>query len=332
MIRYGILGFGLHGEKRLAPAFVDAKSSRLAGIWRRNPEKAQANASKYGIEHVFSSAEDLCASPSIDAVFVTSPDAFHMRDALLAFDHSKPVLCEKPLAMNVAEVERMLAASEKAGVLFGVAQPFRYNSSVCLIRDWVNAGRVGKPVFATAFFCNQSGQSLRAWIHDPTVACGGVIGDVGIHCLDALRFVLGDEVAAVTTFAHRDAPSPSVETIATIALDFRQGTIASVMVSSRVAYRTLLEVVGESGVIRCENCFSTLAPVDVQLLLSGNVMESRQVNNADAFTRMLDAFSAALEGHAAYGATGKDGLRNQRVLDAAYTSWQSGRKEIIVDS
>ena len=331
MIRYGILGFGLHGEKRLAPAFAEAKSSKLVGIWRRNLDKAQANARKFSIEHVFASAEDLCASPVVDAVFVTSPDAFHMRDTLLALNHRKPVLCEKPLAMNVAEAEQMLSAARKANVLFGVAQPFRYNRSLQLVRDWLAAGRIGKPIFASAFFCNQSGQSLRAWIHDPAVACGGVMGDVGIHCLDALRFVLQDEVAAVTTIAHRDAQSGAVETSAAITIDFRQGTIASVTVSSRTEYRTLVEVVGESGVIRSENCFSTLAPVDVQLLLSGKVIDSQQVSNADAFSRLLDAFSAAIEGHGAYGASGDDGLKNQRALDAAYTSWHSGRKEIIIE-
>lgn len=331
MIRYGVLGFGLHGEKRLAPAFADAKSSKLVGIWRRNLDKAQANARKYGIEHVFASPEDLCASPAVDAVFVTSPDAFHRRDTLLALNYGKPVLCEKPLAMNVAEVEDMLTAARNANVLFGVAQPFRYNRSVQLIRDWVAAGRIGKPAFASAFYCNQSGQSLRAWIHDPTVARGGTMGDVGIHCLDALRFVLQDEVAAVTTIAHRDAQSGAVETSAASTIDFRQGTIASVMVSSRAEYRTLVEVVGESGVIRSENCFSTLAPVDVQLLLSGKVIDSQQVSNADAFCRLLDAFSAAIEGHGSYGASGDDGLKNQRALDAAYASWHSGRKEIIIE-
>ena len=144
MVRYGILGFGLHGWKRLVPAFAGAKISKLTGIWRRNLDKAKANARDYGIEHVFSTAEDLCASSEVDAVFIASPDAFHMRDSLLALAHGKPVLCEKPLAMNVDEVEQMLAAARKTNVLFGVAQNFRYNRSVNLIRDWVEAGRIGK--------------------------------------------------------------------------------------------------------------------------------------------------------------------------------------------
>ncbi len=329
MIRYGIVGFGHHGRKRLVPAFADAKASQLAGIWRRDFNKAQVNARQYGIEHVFASAEELSASPAIDAVFVTSPDAFHMRDTLLAFSYNKPVLCEKPLAMHVEEVEKMLAASRKANVLFGVAQNFRYNRSVNLVRDWVRAGRIGKPVFATAHFYFQSEQSPRAWIYDPALARGGPIGDVGIHCLDTLRFILEDDVAAVTTIARCDAQSGVVEASAALSLDFTLGTIGSVMVSFRSGYRTLVEIVGESGMIQSENCLNVDEPVEIRLLQSGRTIDSQQVSNSDAYSRMLDAFSAAIQGHGSYAATGKDGLKNQLALDAAYASWHSGRKEIV---
>ncbi|MGH9615454.1 MAG: Gfo/Idh/MocA family protein [Acidobacteriaceae bacterium] len=330
MVRYGILGFGLHGWKRLIPAFAGAKNSTLTGIWRRNLDKAKANARDYGIDTVFATADELCASPEVDAVFVTSPDAFHMRDSLLAFEHKKPVLCEKPLAMNVAEVERMIAAAGKAGVLFGVAQNFRYNRSVNLIRDWVKAGRIGKPIFASAHFYFQGEESLRAWIYDPSLARGGPIGDVGIHCLDTLRYILQDDVAAVITLAKKDEWSKEVEASAALAMDFRQGAIGNILVSFRSEYRSLVEVVGETGIIRSENGLTVTGSVDVQLLQSGKLLDSRQVTNADAYCHMLDAFSAAIEGHGSYSATGEDGLKNQRVLDAAYASWRSGRKEIVL--
>jgi 1,5-anhydro-D-fructose reductase (1,5-anhydro-D-mannitol-forming) len=329
MVRYGILGFGLHGVRRLVPAFAGAKTAKLSGIWRRNLDKAKANARDYGIETVFATAEELCASPDVDAVFVTSPDALHMRDSLLAFEHGKPVLCEKPLAMRAAEVEQMLAAARKANVQFGVAQNFRYNRSVNLIRDWIEAGRIGKPIFSSAHFYFQSGQSSRAWIYDPSMARGGPIGDVGIHCLDTLRYILQDDVTAVTTVALPDKQFGEVEASAALAMDFRNGTIGSILVSFRSEYRTLVEIVGETGMIRSENGLTVTGSVDVQLLQSGKVLDSRQVTNADAYCQMLDGFSAAVEGRGSYRAPGEDGLKNQRVLDAAYASWRTGRKEII---
>jgi predicted dehydrogenase len=329
MVRYGILGFGLHGWKRLIPAFAGAENSKLTGIWRRNLDKAKTNASDYGIEKVFATAEELCVSPQVDAVFVTSPDALHMRDSLLAMSHNKAVLCEKPLAMSVKEVEQMLAAAQKANVRFGVAQNFRYNRSVDLIREWVGAGRVGKPVFATSHFYFMSAESQRAWIYDPSLARGGPIGDVGIHCVDVLRYILQDDVTAVTTLAYRDAKSGGVEASAALSMDFRGGAIGSILVSFRSPYRSLVEIVGETGVIRSENGLTVTGMVDVQLLESGKVRDSMQVTNADGYCRMLDGFSDAMEGRGSYRASGTDGLSNQCVLDAAYASWQSGRKEII---
>lgn len=333
MTRYGIVGFGNHGIRRLVPGFAGAKASVLAGMWRRDAEKAQANARQFGIEHVFASAEELCASPEIDAVFVASPDALHLDHTQLAFAHHKPVLCEKPLAMNAPEVEQMLADARNAGVLFGVAQNFRYNRSVNLVRDWVHAGRIGKPLFATAQFCFTAEGSPRKWIYDPSLACGGPIGDVGVHCIDALRFILEDNVAAVTTIAHSDKRSAPVEARAALALDFTRGTIGSVLVTFRAEYRTYVEIIGEAGMIQSENCFSVDRPVRVVLERQGEIIDTEDatqvVSNSDAYSLMLDAFSAALSGSGTYAAPGDDALNNQRTLDAAYASWRSGRKEIV---
>ncbi len=96
MKRYGILGFGHHAAKRMVPGFPGARKSRLAGLWRRDQSKAEVNARELGVA-VFPTAEALCASPEIDAVFIASPDALHLQDGLLALKHGKPVLCEKPL-------------------------------------------------------------------------------------------------------------------------------------------------------------------------------------------------------------------------------------------
>lgn len=329
MVRYGILGFGHHGGKRLVPGFAGAKASLLAGIWRRDLQKAQTNARDFGIEHVCRSAEELCASPFIDAVLVTSPDALHMRDTLLALRLGKPVLCEKPLAMHAREVEQMLVAAREANLFFGVAQNFRYNRSVNLIREWLQTGSIGKPVFANAQFHFQSERNPRQWIYDPALARGGPIGDVGIHCLDALRYILQDDVSSVATIARADEGTEEVEASASMALEFMQGTLGSVAVSFRSEYRTLIEIVGQHGVILSENGLNVDAPVEVQLLQHGKIIQQEQVSNADSYSRMLDGFSTAISGTSEYAATGEDGLKNQLALDAAYASWRSGHREVI---
>lgn len=324
--RYGILGFGHHAIKRLMPAFGKAGYSRVEGLWRRDPVKAAENARTFSIPRVFASAEELCQSPEIDAVFVVSPDALHLDHVLLALSHGKAVLCEKPLAMNVAEAEEMLAAAAKAGRPLGVAQNMRYNRSVELMQAWIREGRIGAPVIAHAQFCYESERSPRSWINDPELARGGPIGDVGIHCMDALTFVLDSQVMAVNTLAHRDDRSGAVESHAIVGLDFASGAMATVTVSTRAAYRSLIEVTGESGVLVSEAALTVDHPVKVVLYQGGRVAAEETVSNDDAFSRMLDSFALSLKGESEYRAGAEQGVRNQRVLDAAYASWHTGKR------
>ena len=329
MIRYGLLGFGHHCLKRLVPAFPAAKNSTLTGLWRRDLAKAAENARACHIPHVFATPEELCASPEIDAVFVTSPDALHLPHVLLALEHGKPVLCEKPLAMRAGEVEQMFAAAQSANLCLGVAQNFRYNKSAELIRDWIAQGRIGAPVLAHSQFCYLADTSPRQWIYDPALACGGPIGDVAIHCIDALRFVLDARVAAVNTLARSDAKSAPLECNASIGLDFADSAVGAVTVTTRGAYRSYIEVSGETGVIAAENGLTVDQPVTVQLWNHGKVAERKTVSNADGYTRMLDSFSDWAEGRGSFRATGEDGLHNQQILDAAYASWHTGQRQTI---
>src|ERR1700740_935666 len=90
----------------------------------------------------------------------------------------------------------------------------------------------------------------RAWLNDPAVAGGGPIFDLGVHCIDALRYILRDEITEVSTISHSDEESGQVEAAATLTLRFASGLIASVPVSYRTEYRTPMEFVGEGGVLR----------------------------------------------------------------------------------
>ena len=331
--RYGILGFGHHAAKRLVPSFRLAQHSRLEGLYRRDLTKAAENARDFAIPQVFDTPEALCTSPEIDAVFVVSPDALHLPHVLLALSHGKPVLCEKPLAMDTAEVEQMIAAADKAGVLLGVAQNMRYNESVGRMRQWIAEGRIGAPQLAHAQFCYDSARSPRTWINDPKLARGGPIGDVGIHCIDALCFVLGesaDQITAVTTLAHRDAESGPVESHAVIALEYASGAMATVTVTTRAAYRSLIDVAGATGVVLCDNTMTIDQPVHLVHRQGGEVVTDELISNADGFARMLDSFADAIHGKGTYLAPAAEGLANQRVLDAAYESWHEGKRIALV--
>lgn len=328
-VRFAILGFGHHAVRRLLPAFSQCEQATLSGMWRRDQAAAAKNCAEYNIAHCFESREALCSSPEVDVVLISSPDAMHRDDTLLALRHGKAVLCEKPVAMNAAEAEEMMAAAKTAGLLFGVAQNFRFNRSLEWMRDQIAAGRIGKPQLAHAQYSYPVAQAPRKWIADPTLACGGPIADVGVHCIDALRFVLGEDVSSVSTVARKDEASGKVEAIASLQLEMTGGVYANVTASARAPYRTLVEVNGSDGVLIAENGLTVDRPVDVVLRRAGEVVETVTVENGDGYRRMLDSFARAYRGTGSFVASGEDGIRNMLALDAAYASWRSGLRERV---
>src|ERR1700761_982533 len=268
-IRFAILGFGYHAAFRLVPSFRNCQHATLVGFHRRDPAKAARDAAEHNTR-AFASAEALCASPDVDAIFITSPDALHLPDAQLAFAHNKPVLCEKPLASNGADADAMLAAANASGRLFGVAHHYRWAHSIQQIRARVAAGEIGEPRTAHAEFNYAAQFSRRPWITDPTLAAGGPIGDVGVHAIDSLRFILGNmKVTSVSTIATQDAHSGPVEASAFMQLEFANNVLASVNVSARAHYRTVVEIIGSDGVLLAENGMTVDHPVDVALRRKG---------------------------------------------------------------
>ena len=327
-LRFAILGFGHHASRRLVPAFARSTEVSLVGLWRRDQEASAQEARRLNIES-FDSAEQLCVSPDVDAVFITSPDAMHLEDARLAFSHGKAVLCEKPVAMNVGQAVAMQEAADAAGALFGVGQNFRFNESLQRMREQIAAGRIGVPQFANALFAYAGDRASRKWITDATLACGGPIADVGVHCIDALRFVLSTEVTSISVLASTDPLSGQVEAFATLQLAMANDAFAQVTVSARASYRTSLEVTGSEGVLIAENGFSVDRPVDLILRKAGEVVEVSTVSNDDGYVRMLDAFSKAFRGVGSFSPSGADAIVNQRILDAAFRSWHSGLRETL---
>lgn len=329
MIRYGILGFGLHAVRRLMPGFGLARNSTVSALYRRNILDARVSAAQYEIGHAFDSAAELCRCPDVDAVFVSTPNCSHLEHVLLAIKAGKPVLCEKPMGINGRECRQMVESAVSAKILLGVAHVFRFNRSIEKMRERIRAGQVGRPIFVRSEFSFLARNHARKWLTDSRIAGGGPIADVGVHCIDALRWILDEEIVKVTTIGTSDQDSKDVESAAVLSVEFAHGTLGSVQVSTRAPYRTPLEIIGETGWLRGIDAFSVETPVDLELQRAGHGIERESVSNADAYARQVDAFSAAVEGKMLFPASGEDGWQNQEVLDAAYRSLRTGKLESV---
>jgi predicted dehydrogenase len=329
MINFGIIGFGLHAVKRVMPGFALAKNCRVSALSRRDLAKGKESARQHNIPLAFDSAEELCRSPQVDAVFITTPNACHLEDVLVAAACGKPILCEKPMAVNSDQCRQMVEAARKAKVLLGVAQVFRFEESTAWLRQQLSAGKIGKLVFARSEFSFPASHGhARTWIHDPVVSGGGPVADVGVHCVDTLRFILQDEVSRVSA-REISGNAGEVEAGASMVLEFSRGTLATVSVSFLAEYRTPLELVGETGVLWADNALTVEHPINLELRRAGAVVETQTVSNRLAYALQVDAFANAVEGKAEFPISGEEGWRNQEILDAAYRSMKSGRTEAV---
>jgi predicted dehydrogenase len=330
MVRFGIAGFGLHAVKRLMPGFAKAKRCRVTALSRRSMATARDSAAEYKIPLGFDSVAAMAASPEVDAVLVTTPNASHLVDVLAAIDAGKHVLCEKPMAMNADECRQMVEAARRRGVVFGVAHVFRFDESVLRFRELLKSGKIGKAIFARSEFSFLADPSHpRKWLYDSAIAGAGPIFDIGVHCIDTLRFVLNDEVTRVSASAASDERSGDVESAASLTLEFSRGTIGTVLVSYRAAYRTPLELVGDSGVIRAEDALNVEHPIEIQLQREGKVVETATVSNQSVYALQVDAFADAVEGKSRFPIPGEEGWQNQEVLDAAMRSLRTGKSENV---
>jgi predicted dehydrogenase len=330
MVRFGIVGFGLHAVKRLMPGFVLARNCRVTALSRRDMAKARESARQYEIPLAFDSAAELCRSPEVDAVLVTTPNSLHLKDVLTAIEAGKAVLCEKPLAMNADEARQMVEAAHRKNVRFGVAHVFRFDASVRKFREHVESGAIGRPVFARSEFSFLGDPSHpRKWLYDATVAGAGPVFDIGVHCIDTLRFILQDEVVRVSATGSSDKRSGDVESVAALTLEFSRGTLATVLVSYRAEYRTPLEIVGDAGTLWADDALNVEHPIQVELRRGKEVVRQDEVSNQLAYALQVDAFADWVEGKSQFPAPGEEGWQNQEILDAALRSIKTGRAESV---
>jgi len=231
--------------------------------------------------------------------------------------------------MDAEECRQMVEAARQAGVLLGIAHCFRFEESTARFRERVAAGEIGRPIFARSEFSYPGSGHARTWLYDRSLSGGGPISDVGVHCIDTLRYILQDEPRRLTAVGRSDERSGDVEAAGILTLEFQRGTLATVLVSTRAQYRTPLEIVGDTGVLRADHALNVERPINIELWRDGQLVSEETVSNRLTYARQVDSFAAAVEGREAFPVPGEDGWQNQRILDAAYRSLDSGKSEEV---
>jgi predicted dehydrogenase len=251
-IRWGLIGCGDISERRIAPALSDLTMCDLVAINRARFELAEAFAKKFGAGKWYATWQELIRDDEIDAVYIAVPVFLHAEISIAAAEHGKHVLCEKPMAMNVNECDRMIEACRANGVRLGVAYYRYFYPLFNRIRQIMQSGEIGKPVLiqVNAFenFNPKPGEP-RYWLMQKDKAGGGPMFDFGCHRIEVLLHLFGP-VSDVEGFRDNVLFHREVEDTAVAFFRFQSGSLSVLTVSlASMERRDTLDIFGSEGSI-----------------------------------------------------------------------------------
>jgi predicted dehydrogenase len=322
-----LVGLGTYSSEELAPALKETAHCRLAGIVTGSPQKAEEWKTKYGIPdrniynyHNFDSIKD---NADIDIVYIVLPNAQHAEYTIRAAGARKHVICEKPMAVTVKECEDMIKACAEAGVLLSIGYRLHFEPHNRAVMEARNNGTAGpiKKVKAAHGMDIEPG----VWRLNKALAGGGPLMDVGIYCVQAAIYAVGEEPIAVS--AKEGAKTDlsrfeDVEQSITWTMEFPGGAVAECE-TSYAQESNQLRAEGDKGWIE-------LSPAYKYKGIKGRTDKEElhlpQVNQQAA---QMDDFAQCVKNKKPSKVPGEMGLRDVRVLQAIYEAARRNERVVL---
>jgi predicted dehydrogenase len=317
-LRIGILGAARVATYALIAPSHDVSGVVLAGVAARDRTRAADYAATHGIETVFADYSALIASPAIDAVYNALPPSLHAQWSIAALEAGKPVLCEKPFALSLADVDAMLDAEARTGVLLMEAQHSHYHPLSARMRAVCRSGVIGDLRRIEAQFdapVPDNGHELR-YIQD---VGGGALWDLGVYPAYWIRSVLGEEPVVVAASNRLHAGGADIATAAE--LSFTGGT-ARLTCDMQADFAARILIEGTGGTLRIENPIAPQRGHRFELTVDG-VTTDESFPVRPTYSYQLEAFRDAVAGGALPFTRGADTRATVALLAAIDTAARS---------
>ena len=356
-VRVGVIGGGF-GVQHLQ-VFGATEDAEVVAFCQRTKDKAEALARQFGVPHVYTDYRELLAHPGLDAVSIVAPPHLHAEMAAAALDHGLHLLCEKPLAMNAAQAETMLSQAEAAGRVHMTAFNHRHIPALAYMKELMDGGYVGDRVLHAEsrwFSENRAGPDLtHYWRHTRELAGFGVLGDIGVHVVDRLRWLVGE---FESVWGHADTFIPerkddhgvsqpvTVDDNFTLVARLTGGASACVRLSAvaRKSNYQNLEIYGDAGMLRftldrnvegwvrghlwgARGDTRSPEPLEIPERYTWGLDPSdpQRAQGEFIFAKLTRDFVDAIRNGDAASPSFADGLAAQRVLDAALRAVDNGQ-------
>lgn len=322
---WAIVGCGDIAQKAIAPILAEDRHSRLVAFYSHSLERAEQMQRNFGAALACDDLDAVLADERVDAVYVSSPVYRHCAETIAAAETGKHVLCEKPMALSVADCRKMIAAARAADVHLAVAYYRRFWPKTRLMKRMIQQGRIGRPLSARIRLSTRfdpAPDDPKRWRVRMDQGGGGALQDVGSHRLDLMCYLLGepDQVAGMADTLTMDYEVPDTETL----LCRLSSGVHLVCETCWNLPQQLdeFEVRGSEGKL-------IATPFDAgPVLVLDCYGETEQFDTPQPegirHQALIEDFTEAITEGRAPAFDGHDGMLVTAIISAAYRSWETG--------
>lgn len=322
-VRWGVLSTANIGTEQVIPAIQAADRCRVTAIASRSLERATEVAKSLGIDQAYGSYGQLLNDPEIDAIYIPLPNHLHAEWSIAAVTAGKHVLCEKPIAMSVAEAEQMVAAADDAGVILREAFMYQFHPTWRRAKELVDTGEIGDVVAVDTWFSyfNDDPGNIRNILEYG----GGALMDIGCYCIHLSRLIFGSEPTGTKATVRRD-PDSGVDIATAGILEFGE-KFSTFTCSTRAEPDQRVDIYGTEGRLRIEIPFNIPFDRATRILVTAGgepptepATVALEFDPANEYTLQAEAFAAAILDGDPLPDVGHDAVHNIRAIERVFAA------------
>ncbi|WP_319567384.1 Gfo/Idh/MocA family protein [Cohaesibacter marisflavi] len=319
MIRWGILGTAKIAREQLVPAIQASRNGTLQAVASRSQASADAFAERFGMPLAYGSYEDLLSSPEVDAIYIPLPTSQHVEWTKRCLEAGKHVLCEKPISLHAKEIDTLIEARDKSGLVASEAFMVTYHPQWQLVRDLIANGEIGtlRHIQGAFSYYNVDPDNMRNKVE----LGGGGLPDIGVYPTVTARFATGKDPVRARASIERD-PDFGTDIYANCQYDFGSFDM-TFYCSTQLALRQSMSFHGDKGLIEVSAPFNALNYDAVNVCLYNNnrsEMKKWSFQGAYQYQLQVEAFGDKIAGEEATIFTLESSRANQAAIDALYAA------------
>lgn len=317
VIRWGILGASNFALDKMGPAIHAAKGAQLAALGTSNAAKAAPFRAFAPDMRVHDTYEALLADPDIDAVYIPLPNHLHVEWSIKALEAGKAVLCEKPVGMDVAQIDRLIAARDASGLLCSEAYMIVHHPQWQRAKSLLEEGVIGplRHVNAAFSFFNNDASNIR----NQAGAGGGGLRDIGVYVLGSVRYMTGQEPQKLD-YARADMQN-GIDLFADMGFTFKDFTYQA-FTSIRMAPRQEVHFHGEAAVmtLTCPFNAGIFDQAEIRISQPDNAVTVERFPRVNQYVSQVEAFGQSLRDGVAFDWTLEDARGTQAMMDQVFAA------------